>query len=635
MTAPTANPPGAATAGTPPDAPRPDSGHTVWQIAARHRKLLVTGVLLGVLGAAAALGQPLAIGEMIRAAGLGESLAGPITVMILLFCADAAFSAVHAYLIGRSGENIVFDVRRSLTGRLLRADLAAFGRHQQGDIFTRMVTDTSLARVALAQSLSQLVISGFMVAGGIALMLWIDVWLLLLTLLCLGLASGMSVWLARRLRIVAVQNREDTGAFGSDLQRALSALPTVKASRAEEREQRRISGLAWQARRSGVKVSALNAMLSPAMNVGLQVSLAVVIGVGMTRVTTGSLPLADLTAFVMYLFYLVSPLVMFFLSIGQFQQGRAAIQRVDELAGLPQEEDEPAGPPAAPAGGTPAAAAADTAGPAGEEPPAVEFRDVRFAYGAGDDERDREILAGVSFRVPARGLTAIVGPSGAGKTTLFQLVERFHRPTGGSILLSGADIATLPLDTLRGTVGYVQQDSAAMRGTIRENLVYANPSATEEEIREAVETAGLADVVDRLPQGLETPLGEQGSGLSGGQRQRLCIARTLLQKPAVMLLDEATSHLDSDAELAFRRALRRISGRCAVVAIAHRISTVVDADRIVVLEDGQVRDIGAHGPLMERSELYRRLAGSQLNAGVRADAGPDGVGTGAGQRALV
>ncbi|WP_433857574.1 ABC transporter ATP-binding protein [Streptomyces kronopolitis] len=570
----------------------------------QHTTLLVTGVLLGLLGVAASLTQPWAIGKLIAAAGRDESLAQPIAQLVGLFCAGALFSSLQAYIIGRAGENIVFDVREILTGRLLRADLTAFGKQSQGDIFTRTVTDTSLVKIALSQSLAQLIISGATVIGGVVLMFLIDTWLMLITMSCLGAASVLSLALARKLRKVALENRDDTGEFASDIQRVLSALPTVKASRAEPREAARIGRLADQARRSGIRVNAFNALLMPSMNVGTQGALAVVVGVGMSWVARGEMNMATLTSFIMYLFQLVSPLVTFFMGVGQFVQGRAAIQRVDELARLPQE-----------GGGATAGRAPAAFGPLARQRPAVEFHDVRFAYRRGKQEDRTPVLRGVSFTVPARGLTAIVGPSGAGKTTMFQLIERFYAADGGRVQLSGQNIEALPLDTVRGLVGYVQQDSAAMRGTVRDNLTYAQPHATEYDIQEAVEMAGLTTVIAQLPQGLDTELGDQGSGLSGGQRQRLCIARTLLQKPAVMLLDEATSNLDSDSERDFRDVLRRVSRQCAVIAIAHRISTVIDAEKIVVLEGGRVRATGVHQDLMEHDELYRRLAGSQLHAG--------------------
>ncbi|WP_407699419.1 ABC transporter ATP-binding protein, partial [Streptomyces alkaliphilus] len=598
-------------------APASTPASTVWSVARRHRIPLIGGILLGLLGVAATLTQPLVIGRLIENAGAGRALTGVIVLLAALFLADAVLSAAQSYLIGRAGENIVRDTRTHLSERVLRADLAHLQGQRMGDVHTRLVADTSLVRVALSHSLAQLVINGLLVVGGIVLMAWVDPGLLLITLGCLGVASAISLWLARRLRVEAVRNREDTGEFGADLQRVLGALTTVKASRAESRERDRLGGLAERARRSGIRATGYGALLSPSMNVGLQISLAAVVGAGMARVATGSLSPADLTTFVMYLFYLVSPLVLFFLSIGQFQQGRAAMQRVDELAGLPQEE-RGEGPSTDPDAGAGADAGDEPAGAPGA---AVEFRGVRFSHGRGPDARP--VLRDVSLTVPERGLTAVVGPSGAGKTTLFQLVERFHRPEAGTVFVDGRDISRLPLDELRARVGYVQQDSAAMRGTIRENLVYARPDATEEEVAEAVAMAGLEEMIDRLPRGLDTELGDQGVGLSGGQRQRLCIARALLQKPDVMLLDEATSQLDSDAEQAFRHTLRRVSRRCAVVAIAHRISTVVDAERIVVLEAGRVRAVGDHGTLMREDALYRRLAEAQLRSG---SGGSDGSG---------
>ncbi|MFJ1579010.1 ABC transporter ATP-binding protein [Streptomyces sp. NPDC088182] len=561
----------------------------VWGIARGHRVLLLAGTLLGVLGAAATLAQPLAIGEMIKAVAGDRSLLVPILLAAALFVTDAALAAAHAYAIGRAGENIVFDIRHVLTARLLRSRTAAFARWEQGDVFTRMVTDTSLARICMAQALAQIVTSGFMVLGGIALMAWIDPLLLAVTLLCLGLASVVSLLLARRVRKVAVINREDTSDFGSALMRVLGAMSTVKASRAEDRETERITGFAQKARRSGVRVSALSAMLTPAMNVGTQVALTVVIAWGMARVATGAMPPADLTSFMMYLFYLVSPLVMLFMSIAQFQQGRAALDRIGELAGIEQEELDPD------------AAHVATRGHA------IAFDRVSFTY-PGSEEA---VLDEVSFTVPDKGLTAIVGPSGAGKTTVFQLIERFYGPDSGTVLMGGTDTATMPLEQIRGQIGYVEQDHSLMRGTIRENLTYAAPGASEKEIADALRMAHLGEVIGALPEGLETELGERGAGLSGGQKQRLAIARTLLQRPEIVLLDEATANLDSEAEDALRDTITAISGTCAVIAIAHRISTITQADQIIVLDRGGVRATGTHTELTMTDDLYQRLSRHQ------------------------
>ncbi|MEU6051160.1 ABC transporter ATP-binding protein [Streptomyces xanthochromogenes] len=307
---------------------------------------------------------------------------------------------------------------------------------------------------------------------------------------------------------------------------------------------------------------------------------------------------ADLTAFMMYLFYLVSPLVMLFMSIAQFQQGRASVDRLGELGGLEQEEDT-----------RPASAAQAGEGHTAPGGPAIRFESVSFRYPDGDTADP--VLDGVSFTVPDRGLTAVVGPSGAGKTTLFQLVERLYAPDSGTIRIGGTAITELPLAQLRSLVGYVDQDHTLLRGTVRENLTYAAPDATAEDIAEALRKAHLTEVVAALPTGLDTELGERGAGLSGGQRQRLAIARTLLQHPRIMLLDEATASLDAEAEAALRDSIAEISRHCAVVAIAHRFSTITRAAKIIVLEGGTVRATGTHAELLLNDPLYRKLSGRQ------------------------
>ncbi|MFI8940916.1 ABC transporter ATP-binding protein [Streptomyces syringium] len=567
------------------------------EIVRRHRALLIIGVGMGLVGAAATLAQPWMLGRLIEAVALDKPIAWTVTFIALFFVADAALNAGHAYAIGRAGENIVFDARRVLGGRLLRSQFPAFSRLEHGDVFARTVSDTSIACLVIAQALAQVVTSVFMVAGGIVLMALLDWKLLLATVGCLGLASGGALLLARQVRIAALKNRENIGAFGSGLQRVLGAITTVKASRAEERETEELARLADRVRHSGIRVTGFSSLLTPAMNVGTQLSLAVVISWGMARVATGSLSPADLTSFVMYLFYVVSPLVMLFMAIGQIQQGRAAIQRVTELGAIPQEEEE-----TDPAERRERAAVLDSA-------PAVRFEGVGFSY-----QENVPVLRDVSFSLPRRGLTAIVGPSGAGKTTTFQLIERFHRPDSGTIHVAGHDTATLKLAELRSLVGYVEQDAPLLRGTIRQNLTYANPGAGAEDIARALRLASLEDFVAGLPDGLDTELGERGAGLSGGQRQRLAIARTLLQRPEVILLDEVTAHLDSDTEAALRDTMAEAAGECAVLAIAHRLSTVVQADRIIVMEEGRVRTIGTHRELIASDEVYRRLATQQFAA---------------------
>ncbi|WP_210406831.1 ABC transporter ATP-binding protein [Prauserella flavalba] len=591
-------------------APRLDgNGNADWvgAITRRHLPKVAGAVVLGLVAAAAGLAQPALIGRLIGAIGTDASLVLPIVLVVVLFLVEAALTSTQAYVMGRIGERIVYDVRSALLGRVLSADLRAFGAMRQGDVFARIVTDTSMLKVALSQSVAGIIVDAAMVLGGVVLMLLIDPLLLAVTAGCMTVASLVAFVVARRLRKAAQESRAIMGDFGADLQRALSALSTVKACRAERLEGSRIGGLALSARRSGVKVSALNALLSPSMSIGLQASLAAVIVTGMGRVANGSMNPASLTAFIMYLFYLVTPLVTLFMGIGQLQQGRAAIGRINELAAIEQEQDVllPRSPQGVVAQSPDdVVASRDTVV---YRHFGVDFQRVRFSY-----QPDEPTLRGVSFSVPARGLTAIVGPSGAGKTTLLQLLMRFHPVRGGRILLNGENIELIPLGVLRGLVGYVQQESTTLRGTIGENLVYGEAHVGPGEVERALWLSGLDELVSSLPRGLHTELGDAGLGLSGGQRQRLAIARMLVRRPSVLLLDEATSNLDSESELKLRQSIRNIAGECTVISVAHRLSTVVDADQIIVLDQGTVRDVGTHQQLLTTSALYQRLTSIQF-----------------------
>jgi ABC-type multidrug transport system fused ATPase/permease subunit len=251
--------------------------------------------------------------------------------------------------------------------------------------------------------------------------------------------------------------------------------------------------------------------------------------------------------------------------------------------------------------------------PAADEPrpvrsPIVVFEGVSFRYLA---ERP-QVLDDVSFEIPATGLTAIVGPSGAGKTTLFALLERFYDPGGGRIEFDGRPLGEWPRAALRARIGYVEQDAPVLAGSLRENLRYAAPDAGDEELSRVLHDARLETLVERLPDGLDTGVGARGTTLSGGERQRIAIARALLRRPRLLLLDEASSQLDAVNELALRDVVARAARSCAVVAIAHRLSTVTSAARIVVLEAGRVRAIGTHDELVARDSLYAELAATQL-----------------------
>ena len=569
---------------------KPTATRTILRLLAPYRGQLGLAGIVGLASAILSLVQPMIVGDVVGAL-TGKTVAtGSLILLASLFLGDMVLRLIEMYLLGRCGATMVLDTRRSVVHRLLRAPLKSHLERQRGDLFVGAVADTDLLRGSLTMGLMNIAASIVLVVGGIALMTFIDPLLTLVTVGCLGVAAVGSVAIARQVRKAMAQNREAVGRFGAALQRALVAIGTVKVSRAEDREAELVLTHAADATKADMRGVRLQAAMTPLINLGIHGSFAVVFTFGAARIASGALDTAGFAAYLLYLFYMLTPLITLFTSFAQIQLGVAAAQRVEGLLDLPDERGEPA---------------------VAEQPvfasSVLEYDAVSFGYVGG-----RPVLKDVSFTALERGLTAVVGPSGTGKTTLFSLAAGLWRPQEGRIRLGGVDLRSVDLETVRGRIGYVEQDAPVVDGTIRENLLYANPSATEAQIRHAVELAHLADWVDDLEEGLETRVGESGAAISGGQRQRIAIARMLLLEPDVLLLDEATSQLDAETELALRKAVVEVSRDRAVIAVAHRLSTVVEADRIVVLDAGRVRAVGDHQSLLAGDDLYQRLVSTQL-----------------------
>jgi ATP-binding cassette subfamily B protein/ATP-binding cassette subfamily C protein len=559
--------------------------------AGPHRWTMAGALTLGLVGAVAALAQPLLVGDVLKAVRTGGSVVQPAALLVALFALDAVFSGLQGYLMGRTGEGVVFGIRRALVGRLLRMTVPEHDRRRTGDLLSRVGTDTTLLKAALAQSLTNIVVGAVIFVGAIVLMAVIDPLLLAAALVCVAAATAGVLVVANKVREATEEAQERVGALGAALERALRAVRTVKISRAEDREEEAISTEAEAARRAGIRAAAYESTIGPATNIALQGSFVLVLGLGGVRLASGDLALEDLVSFLLYLLYLVAPLVMVFASFTELQQGLAAMGRIREVLRSPVEEDLPgAAPPSTPANA-----------------PVARLSHVSFAYSSS-----RPVLEDVSFEIPGPGLTALVGPSGAGKSTVFSLLVRFYEAGSGVVDLDGTDVRGLPLNELRSRVAYVQQDTPVLAGTVRRNLLYANPDATEGELAEVLDGANLRSFIDGLPDGLDTEVGDGGVLLSGGERQRIALARMLLCRPRLLLLDEVTSQLDAANERALKETIGSIARGRAVVVIAHRLSTVAGADRIVLLDGGRVSAHGNHEELLKISPLYRRLVRTQM-----------------------
>ncbi|WP_336032475.1 ABC transporter ATP-binding protein [Geodermatophilus sp. FMUSA9-8] len=562
-----------------------------------HRRALVAAAGLSLVGAAAALAQPALTGRVISAVGAGRPLLPAVAALLLVLVAGAVLNAFQSYLLQRTGEGVVLTTRRTVADRLLRLPVAEYDRRRTGDLMSRVGADTTLLRATVTSGLVEVVGSAVVAVGALVAMALVDVWLLLVTVTAVAVGLTVVVASSRRIRKLSRRAQEEVGAMTAAVERALSAVRTIRASGATAREVGTVGASAERAYRAGVSVARVEALVAPAGAIAVQGAFLAVLGLGGYRVATGSIAVADLVAFILYLFLLVMPLGQAVGAWTQLQTGLGALARIQEVLVLQPERDD-----VAEVGGATAAPRTPAAGV-----PLLELDDVSFAYPDGT-----RVLDGVSLSVPAGSRVALVGPSGAGKSTVLALVEGFYPLSGGTIRWAGTDVRELPRAALRARLGYVEQEAPVLAGTVRENLLLAAPDAADDELWAVLADVGLTGVVQRSPRGLDVPVGDEGVLLSGGERQRLAIARSLLARPALLLLDEPTASLDARNENLLRETLAAAAADRALLVVAHRLSTVLDSDQIVVLDAGRVVARGTHAELVDTSPLYRELAAAQL-----------------------
>jgi ATP-binding cassette subfamily B protein len=619
-----------------------------------HRRVLSFVIVLSVLGAGASLAQPLLVGQVITIVGEGNTLGYLVWLLIGLVVASALITGFQHYLLQRTGEGVVLSSRRRLVARILRLPIAEFDTRRTGDLVSRVGSDTTLLRAVLTQGLVEAIGGSLTFVGALVAMILIDPLLLGLTVTVVFVAVVVVTLLSRRIRVASRKAQAKVGELAASVERAISSVRTVRAANATEREIKTVEAEAEGAWRMGIKVARISALVVPIAGIAMQIAFLTVLGVGGFRVADGAITVAQLVTFILFLFMMIMPLGQAFGAITSVNAALGALGRIQEIIALPSEGefDRDVAPLVVVDGGARQAVATSKN--------AIEFTDVQFSYplvelavvedesislptrrekaeaaaavietarlaaldaldpspGVNADGTLRPkapvILHGVSFTVPRGKRTALVGPSGSGKSTIFALIERFYDPTSGTISVGGIDIRGLDRTDLRNQIGYVEQDAPVLAGSLRDNLRLGSPEATDEQCIAVLHEVNLTSVLQRTTLGLDAPVGEEGVMLSGGERQRLAIARALLAAPPILLLDESTSSLDGVNEQLMREAIDRISIDRTLLIIAHRLSTVVDSDQIVVLENGVVVGVGTHSDLVVSTPLYRDLAKHQL-----------------------
>ncbi|TDW71778.1 ATP-binding cassette subfamily B protein [Curtobacterium sp. PhB25] len=604
------------------DGPRATFGRLLSYLF-ENKPAMVVIIVLSILGAGASLAQPLLVNQVVTAVQQGNTLSTLVWLLVGLVLVAGILNGVQHFLLQRAGEGVVLSTRRKLIARILNLPISEFDTRRTGDLVSRVGSDTTLLRAVLTQGLIESIGGALTFIGAIIAMAIIDPLLLVIVVVIVLVAIVVVGGLSRRIRIASKRAQEKVGDLTAAVERGIGAVRTIRAAGATEREVHEVDGHATEAYQRGLDIAKMSAFVVPVASIVMQVAFIAVLGVGGAQVAAGTITIATLITFILLLFMMIMPLGQAMGAAVAVAQALGALGRIEEILHLPTEaQDDAAARPAAAVASDDAitfehvtfryAAAADASGP-----------DGAVASGAVDrpggpdrlaDERpvDDVVLHDVSFRVPRGSRVALVGPSGAGKSTTLALIERFYDPTEGVIRLGGIDVRGMDRQELRAQIGYVEQDAPVLAGTIRANLLLGSPDATEDDCVRVLEAVNLGEVLHRDPRGLDAQVGEDGVMLSGGERQRLAIARALLAAPPILLLDESTSSLDGVNEQKMRLAIDAVAEDRTLLVIAHRLSTVVDSDVIVVLEHGRVVGAGTHSELVESTPLYRDLAKHQL-----------------------
>ncbi|MDN4606389.1 ABC transporter ATP-binding protein [Sporosarcina highlanderae] len=548
--------------------------------------ITVIALVLALFSTAASLAIPLVTRQLVDSLTAAAFNWQTAVFLFTVFVLQAVLGGVSYYLLAYIGETIVADLRTKLWDKVLRLPVPYYDENETGETMSRITQDTTILKQLVSDHLVSFITGIISVIGAVAILLYLDWKMTLIMLISIPVSMAIILPLGRIMHKIAKATQGEMAKFSGHLGRVLGDIRLVKAYRAEPAEGEKGRMAISSLFSFGLKEAKIQAIISPVMTLIMMSILVVILGYGGAQVANETLSAGTLVAIIFLMFQIIIPFARMAQVFTIFQKAVGATERIQQILGMDGENAK--GLRVVPTSG-------------------IQFESVDFSYESGKD-----VLREVSFKAEPGTVTAFVGPSGGGKTTIFSLIERFYLPTDGTISIGDTPISEIALSEWRERIGYVSQESPLLSGTILDNIAYGlEKRPTMDEVRKASEAANALDFIVAMEDGFETLVGERGMKLSGGQRQRIAIARALLHDPEILLLDEATSNLDSGSETHVQEALQRLMEGRTTLIIAHRLSTVIDADQLIFLEAGRITGIGTHDELINSHPLYREFAEGQ------------------------